>query len=549
MPALGGSKRMITRGFRSLLRRIMWTRTSGEEIRRFSNFDFRISIFDSSRRRRIVQWVLLALLVSVGCAHIWAAGPATESTVYVVLWFDTEDYILPQSDDAAKRITEILAREGVRATFKVVGEKGRTLAARGRQDVIEALARNEVGYHANTHSQHPTPAEYESKLDWEQGAAEFTRRERPGFEDLRRIFGKAPTCYGQPGASWAPQAFPALKSWGVRVYLDDGRHVGLDGKPFWYGGLLNIFNIKAGSNLRPNEDWSNLDQAKANFKASYDGLSPSGGVVSVYFHPCEFIHREFWDGVDFAHGANPPRDEWQKPPMKDPEQIERDFNYLENLVHYVKSFPNVRFITASEALGVMPDHAQGRQFSAAELREIAEQVTSDVSFQVRGGYDLSASEEFALLNEYVVRTVRKQPAAPVLLSGTPYGPDLAAPELADDMNVSWSQFSRTVQDVAGFLEKNGQIPNVVWMGSKPVPPESYLVTLARTTRALLETHTLPNYVTLPPARLAAARYVADDSPKLWDWVIFPEGFGAPQLMALAKLQAWTLKPAILAVGR
>jgi hypothetical protein len=469
--------------------------------------------------------------------------------VYVVLWFDTEDYILPQSDDAAKRITEILAREGVRATFKVVGEKGRTLERRGRRDVIEALGRNEIGFHANTHSQHPTPAEYESKLDWEQGAAEFTRRERPGFEDLRRIFGKAPTCYGQPGSSWAPQAFPALKSWGVRVYLDDGSHVGLDGKPFWYGGLLNIFSIKAGSDLRPNEDWSNLDQAKANFKASYDELSPSGGVVSVYFHPCEFIHREFWDGVNFAHGANPPREDWHKPPIKDPEQIERDFNYLEGLVHYIKSFPNVRFITASDALGVMPDRAQGRSFSERELGEIAGQIAPDVSFQKRGDYALSASEQFALLNDYVARTVRKQPAAPVLLTGTPYGPALAAPQMADDVNVSWSQFSRTVQDVAGFLEKNGQIPNVVWMGSKSVTPESYLVALARTTRTLLETHTLPNYVTLPPARLAAARYVADDSPKLWDWVIFPEGFDAPEMMGLAKLQAWTLKPALLAGGR
>jgi hypothetical protein len=50
-------------------------------------------------------------------------------------------------------------------------------------------------------------------------------------------------------------------------------------------------------------------------------------------------------------------------------------------------------------------------------------------------------------------------------------------------------------------------------------------------------------VTFAPARLAAADYVADDSPDLWDWVIFPHGFHAPKLMALAKLQAWTLKPA------
>jgi hypothetical protein len=43
--------------------------------------------------------------------------------------------------------------------------------------------------------------------------------------------------------------------------------------------------------------------------------------------------------------------------------------------------------------------------------------------------------------------------------------------------------------------------------------------------------------------LAAAKYVADDSPDLWGWVIFPPNFRAPKLMGLAKLQAWTLKPA------
>jgi len=565
---------MVTQSFRGSWKRITKNPAWDENVRRFTSFDFRVSAFGSARVYNFDFQVsifghlaLLALILTACIGSLWAvepigrnrdalatagetpALPPAESNVYVVLWFDTEDYILPQSDDAAKRITEILAREGVRATFKVVGEKGRTLERRGRRDVIEALSGNEIGYHANTHSQHPTVAEYESKLDWEEGAAEFTRRERPGFEDLRRIFGKAPTCYGQPGSSWAPQVFPALKSWGVKVYLDDAPHVGLDGKPFWYGGLLNIFNIKAGSDLRPNEDWSNLDEAKANFKATYDELSRAGGVVSLYFHPCEFIHREFWDGVNFAKGANPPRDEWKLPPMKTPEEIERDFNYLEGLVHYIKPFPNVRFITASEALGVMPDRAQGRSFSEIELAEIAGQVSSEVSFQMHQDYALSASEQFALLNEYVARMARKQQREPLRLGATPYGPGLDAPALADSLNVSWSQFSRTAVDVAGFLEKNNQIPNVVWLGSKPVPPGSYLVALARTTQSFVKTHTLPDYVTLPPAHLAAARYVADDSPRLWEWIIFPEGFDAPQLMVLAKLQAWTLKPALLAQGR
>ena len=41
----------------------------------------------------------------------------TEGQVYVLLWFDTEDYILPQSDDAAKRIAVFLTQQGITATF------------------------------------------------------------------------------------------------------------------------------------------------------------------------------------------------------------------------------------------------------------------------------------------------------------------------------------------------------------------------------------------------------------------------------------------------
>ena len=204
-----------------------------------------------------------------GVARALMAETQSPGRVYVVLWFDTEDYILPQSDDAAKRVAEMLTGQGVRATFKVVGEKARTLERRGRRDVIAALRRHEIGYHSNLHSQHPTPAEYEATLDWATGVEEFDYRERPGFNDVGRIFGQAPTCYGQPGSSWAPQAFAALQKWGVKVYLDEGTQVGLDGRPFWYGGLLNIFDTTEGSKLHPNPDWSNVAQARTRFQEIY----------------------------------------------------------------------------------------------------------------------------------------------------------------------------------------------------------------------------------------------------------------------------------------
>src|SRR5690242_8915370 len=78
----------------------------------------------------------------------------------VLLWFDTEDYLLPADDDAAKRLAELLSAREIRGTFKVVGEKARVLERRGRTDVIAALQKHAIGFHANYHSVHPTPTEY-----------------------------------------------------------------------------------------------------------------------------------------------------------------------------------------------------------------------------------------------------------------------------------------------------------------------------------------------------------------------------------------------------
>jgi hypothetical protein len=41
------------------------------------------------------------------------------------------------------------------------------------------------------------------------------------------------------------------------------------------------------------------------------------------------------------------------------------------------------------------------------------------------------------------------------------------------------------------------------------------------------------------------RLIDTDGVRSFDWVIHPEGFQAPQLLDMARLQAWTLKPAVL----
>src|SRR5256714_11470114 len=127
-------------------------------------------------------------------ASAQSIGALESTNVRVILWFDTEDYLLPADDDATKRLAEMLTGRGIRATFKLVGEKARVLEQRGRTDVIAALKKHAIGYHANFHSVHPTPTEYLADCGWLDGIEEFARREGGAAADVRRIFGLPTLC-------------------------------------------------------------------------------------------------------------------------------------------------------------------------------------------------------------------------------------------------------------------------------------------------------------------------------------------------------------------
>jgi hypothetical protein len=476
-----------------------------------------------------------------------SAEPAAK--VYVILWFDTEDYLLPASDDAALHVAEFLSGEGVRATFKVVGEKARTLERRKRTDVIAALKKHEIGFHANWHSVQPSPAMYLGQLGWDEGVHEFDRREGPGRADVERIFGQAPTCYGQPGSSWGPQSYGAMRQWGMKVYLDAGSHVNLNDRPCYYCDTLNLYRLA--HTLRA--DLNNprqLPQAEERFaEARKKLLAEGGGVVSIFYHPCEFVHKQFWDGVNFSRGANPPREEWKAPPAKTAEETRTAYGVFEDYVRFIKRFPEVRFITASEAARVYRDRARGRRFSRAELKAIAGAVGDEVTFQTFKDHALSASEVFALLNEVVAGHSACDSPETVELKAAPLGPTGRIPLLSGPVSTDASQFRRTSLDVADHLRKQGRIPSAVWLGSRPVPPEAYLAALARVAGGLIAGERMPETIEVKPAKLAVARHVAEDDPKkLWGWVIFPPGFRAPALMELARKQSWTLKPALLDAG-
>jgi hypothetical protein len=467
--------------------------------------------------------------------------------IYVTLWFDTEDYILPQSDDAALRLAKLLTRLGVKATFKIVGEKARVLEQHKRFDVIAALKQHEIGFHANTHSGQPTIAVYLQHTGWEDGSAEFVRREGPGVRDIERLFGVTPICYGQPGSSWAPQSYPALRQLGVRMYLDESNHVGIDEQPFYFGGMLNVTKMRSNVVRMELSGADNLSQAKAKFQAAVERLrARGGGTISIYYHPCEFIHTEFWDGVNFRRGANPPRSEWKLPGMKPAAEIEKGYNDFEQYVKFIQAQRGVQFVTAAELMRLYADRAAEHSFGKADLQRVAQAVQREITFQQAGGMALSGAEAFWLLNEALLATLKG--AAPQIklqpLDGPAHEYRLGAGSVRPTP-VSWSAFAEAVRDTAEFCRTRRRLPDAIWIGSNNLSPQDYLATLGAVVETMLTGAHPPAHVPLKEGRLTATSYIAEDSPRLWGWVIFPEGFHAPRLMELARLQAWTLKPALL----
>ncbi|HEV8132050.1 MAG TPA: hypothetical protein VGQ81_12415 [Acidobacteriota bacterium] len=483
----------------------------------------------------------IAILVSLVLIFV-SSSAAFESRpsapVYITLWFDTEDYVSPEPDQAILRICRILEKHGVKATFKLIAEKARDLERKKQFDVIEALKKHDIGFHTQTHSQPPHIPQYLDAAGWEAGIEQFDVRERGGVQELKRIFKTAPLCYGQPGNSWAPQTYPVLLRWGIPLYLDEGDHAGINNQPFWYGGILNVY--KMGPNLtRMNLDSGEpgLAEATRNFDAIYNRLSnQGGGLVSIYYHPNEWVDVEFWDAVNFSYGANPARERWVAPRKKTAEASEQSFRLFDLYVGYMKAKPQVKFVGAREILDLYPDSAREALFTRSAIESLAKQMRSEITFQKTDNGYLSSSEIFSLLLEAYLNPEARSVALP---SYTLFGP---AEKLAGNAGgpVSRYGFDKGARELRAIVNRLHRLPNLVWLGSSSVSPVDFLATLAK------QIGNPADPVSIMRGNLTASRYIADDSPQLFSWVILPEGFHAPRVMELAKLQAWTLKPAVLA---
>jgi hypothetical protein len=440
---------------------------------------------------------------------------AADKPVYWLLWFDTEDYVEPSADDAALRLAIDLEKAGVRATFKVVGEKARVLETRERRDVIRALARHDIGYHANNHSIPPAPSLYLKPLGLLEGAEEFFRREGKGVEDIRRIFGVTPSCYGQPGSSWGPQSNIALRRMGIPVYMDEGSQVGYQNQPFWYGGILYVFRLGP-FNIRANlNDESKLPEAKRSFDEAVARLrQQDGGVIHTYYHPTEFVTTEFWDGVNFPRGRYTAPSDYRRPNLRTRESSERAYRILLDFVAHVKATSGVRIITGRDLMQIFDNPLQ-----PVDIPVIRKQFRNTIDIH---GLHSAADQLLALLG-FQPRHVD--------------GPTGRSDSTVKATQIPRDLYDRGKQDAIDYIEQHSRLPSHIWFGAEQLSLADFAATAAGDAGG-------PT-VAVRRGKLEFEKHIATDPRRSFNWAIHPEEFEAPELLELGRLQAWTLKPARL----
>ncbi|TMV48992.1 hypothetical protein FE783_15075 [Paenibacillus mesophilus] len=455
------------------------------------------------------------------------------ANIKVLMWFDVEDYITPEAQDAWAGILRVLHEKRVPGIFKIVGEKARITGSRQRQDILRGLTGHEIGYHSDMHSVHPVSTEYLEHMGFREGAVEFEKRERDGFADVRTITGSPVVCYGQAGYSWAPQTFAALRKWGVPVYLDDHDQIAMDGRPFWYGGLLNFTRLTATMHL--SFDKGGAERTYANFDRLYEQLADEPvGFISMYCHDCDFVCQGFWDAVNFAKGKQTPREEWRPAPLKPPGELEQELERFGEFIDYALSKGQIEFITAQQALRL--ESSQPGTVPESDVRRLAATVDRELGFRELEGKCYSASELHSLFA--------------ALLLGRELTPRLAyGPEREIASEVAGGKLR--VADIKKALAESGQpdvlgfsqLPDCCEIDGRKVSVLDLTCTMAGILNRRLHDD---DTVELVQGVLTTSRYAADN--ELWGprWCIFPEHFPAPNIVNMSKLQTWTLKPALFA---
>jgi hypothetical protein len=484
------------------------------------------------------------LLVNCSAEKAEIEKAEVESRPFLVLCFDVEDYTSPESvgmDDIPKWLAETMTDVGATGSFFVIGEKARSLEARGRRDVIEAMARHDVGSHTSLGSIHPTVTEILEHASFEAGVETMLENEGAGFDDLERIFGQRPAALARHGGSYGPQLVAALsKLGGAYVYSP----VSLPGhNAVWFANTLNFHGE---GDFGFFDDAYHDDALFEPMLAALDEKIPAGtrGLDVVAFfanHPSKVRSIEFWD-FNYYKGANPGPDEWKTPELRPLESMETARNNFRRLVEYLQSRDDIE-LTTYRNMAARFGH-QAETINKARLGEIAQAVLEEGEVLIAP--DHSPAETFAAL-AFALNAYQAEGRVPEEMEcRRPFGPLQMPPREPGIEEVTADQALELARQADAVITSGKHLPHAVAVDGAEVGTGSLLALFSAVYADSLEGRLAETYVVRPfaphPTENEAA--IVEEVRGCKGWPVHREDLDMSDLVEMTRLQMWTLKPAL-----
>lgn len=260
----------------------------------------------------------------------------------VIVSFDTEDYVTPAAWDAQLWWATRLRERGIRGSFQCVAELIRTLKREGRDDVIDALARHEIGYHTDRHSMPPTLVPGTAGLSLEDGIAWVLRTEARGFAELVETFGRVPVSFCAPGDVWSPAAIMAMAMLGVKVWASPTMFPPPAGLGWALGLLGYTYDVSMDFYA---SDTREVDRLKRAFDTAADESvrKHAQPTVCIWAHPTTLVTTAFWD-VPLSRGKVVAREALPPAPLRDRSDVAAIKGAIEGFLDWLVAREDVRFI-------------------------------------------------------------------------------------------------------------------------------------------------------------------------------------------------------------
>ena len=468
--------------------------------------------------------------------------PAKEKTP-IVICFDVEDYTSPESagmDDIPKWLAEIMTDEGVTGSFFVIGEKARMMEKRGRKDVIEAMARHDIGSHTNFGSIHPTVTEILEYASWDEGTAKMLKNETAGFDELERIFGQRPATLARHGGSYGPQLTGALSQLNAGYVYSP---VSLPGhNAVWF---CNALNFHGEGNYGFFDDAYYRDDLFNPMLEALDSIIPASIKdvdVMAFFanHPSKVRSIQFWD-FNYYKGANPGPDEWETPELRPLESMQTAQQNFRRLIQYLKNRDDIELTTfrdLTERFSYQKDVIGKDELELLASRVLKEnKIVTDESF--------SAAEIFSALAESLDHYHADQELPMQLKIKRPFGPLEMPPGTPEvDRIPAKGIFELSGMAQAHIVETN-HLPAYLLYHGKKIGTGS-LLALFSEMYLKIQGSELPdhfstiNFESYPSVN---EKNIISEVAACRDWPVHREDLDMSHLIEMTKLQLWTLKPA------